>query len=86
MLWNAEDFESETGGDLFFQRLSATALVRRPLPDANAALDRYLSGFRRRDMETMGQFITRASVVHDEFREAMERLLEHGLDPAGTGE
>ena len=43
MLWNAEDFESETGGDLFLQRLSATALVRRPLPDANAALDRYAS-------------------------------------------
>ena len=86
MLWNAEYFESESGGYLFLQRPSAAALVCRPLPDANAALDKYLSDFRRRDMETMGQFITRESVVHDEFREAVERLLDHGLDPAAAGE
>ena len=42
--------------------------------------------FRRRNQETSGQFITRESVVHDEFREAVERLLDRGPDPAAAGD
>ena len=86
MLWSAEYFESEKGGYLFLQRLSETTLVRRPLPDANVALDKYLNDFRRRNQETMGQLITQESVVHDEFREAVERLLDRGPDPAAAGD
>ena len=47
VMWNAADFERADGGELLLKRLASTALVRRPLPDANAALDRYLDGFRR---------------------------------------
>ena len=62
MLWNAEDFESETGGYLFIQRLSATALVRRPLPDATAALDRYLMGVHIQESTCVVGRITGKSV------------------------
>ena len=88
VMWNAADFEREDGADVLLQRLAATALVRRPLPDANAALDKYLNDFRRRAGETMAHFLTREHGMHEDFREAVERLLEekpaHAAQPLET--
>ena len=74
--WNALDFENESGCEDFLRRLGRTPLVRRALPDASMAFDKYLSEFRRRGGETIASFLTREDTVHENFVEAMERLVE----------
>ena len=74
--WPAQDFEREGGAEDFLKRLSETPMVRRPLPDANVALDRYLGDLRRRPGETIASFLARESSVHEEFHEALDRLVQ----------
>ena len=53
--WRAKDFENDNGAGTFLDRLGRTPLVRRALPDANAAMDRFLGDLARRPGETVSQ-------------------------------
>ena len=65
-------FDSVDGTKLFLQRLAASPLVRRSLPNAAAICQQYFS-FRRNTSESIGNFLVR------EFVEALIRLHEEKL-------
>ena len=68
-------FDSENGTKVLLQRLAASPLVRRTLPNAAAICQQYFS-FRRNPSESIGNFLVRETLVHEEFVEAIIRLHE----------
>ena len=83
MSWHQRDFDGPEGVNLLLQRLSASPLVRRSLPNAAAIMSEYFS-FRRRPGEGISQFLVRESLGFEEFQEALVQLKEEkdGIDPS----
>ena len=83
MSWSQREFEGERGVALLLQRLSASPLVRRSLPNAAAIMSEYF-GFKRRPQEHIGAFLVRETLGFEEFSEALLQLKAErdGLDPA----
>ena len=83
MSWSQREFEGERGVALLLQRLSASPLVRRSLPNAAAIMSEYF-GFKRRPQEHTGAFLVRETLGFEEFSEALLQLKAErdGLDPA----
>ncbi|CAE7564781.1 unnamed protein product, partial [Symbiodinium necroappetens] len=75
MSWSRLSFDSENGTKVLLQRLAASPLVRRTLPNAAAICQQYFS-FRRNPSESIGNFLVRETLVHEEFVEAIIRLHE----------
>ena len=63
---------------LLLQRLASSPLVRKTLPNAAAICQQYFS-FRRSPQESIGNFLVRETLVHEEFVEAIIRLHEEKL-------
>ena len=78
MSWSKTAFDSVHGVKLFLQRLAASPLVRRTLPNAAAICQQYFS-FRRNPHESIGNFLVRETLVHEEFVEAIIRLHEEKI-------
>ena len=67
--------DNKSGTRLLLQKLAASPLVRRNLPNAAATCSQYFA-FRRSHNETIGNFLVRETLVHEEFVEAILRLWE----------
>ncbi|CAE7462825.1 GIP [Symbiodinium sp. CCMP2592] len=78
MSWSRAPFDAEDGTLRFLQQLATSPLVRRTLPNAAAICQQYFS-FKRSPGETMGNFLVRETLVHEEFTEALIRLHEEKL-------
>ena len=81
MSWPMTVFDQEDGTRLFLQKLARSPLVRKSLPNAAAICQQYFS-FRRSAGESIGNFLVRETLVHEEFVEAILRLYE---EKAGRG-
>ena len=75
MSWSRMALDSESGTRTLLQRLAASPLVRQTLPNAAAICQQYFS-FRRNPSESIGNFLVRETLVHEEFVEAIIRLHE----------
>ena len=78
MSWPQLIFDATDGTKKLLQRLAASPLVRKSLPNAAAICQQYFS-FRRGQQESMGNFLVRETLVHEEFVEALIRLHEEQL-------
>ena len=78
MSWSKMAFDSPGGTRLLLQRLAASPLVRKTLPNAAAICQQYFS-FKRNPHESIGNFLVRETLVHEEFTEAIIRLHEEKL-------
>ncbi|CAE7241764.1 Smyd3 [Symbiodinium sp. CCMP2592] len=78
MSWPQMTFDAEDGTKRLLQRLAGSPLVRKSLPNAAAICQQYFS-FRRGQQESMGSFLVRETLVHEEFVEALIRLHEEQL-------
>ena len=78
MSWSKMAFDSPDGTRLLLQRLAASPLVRKTLPNAAAICQQYFS-FKRNPQESIGNFLVRETLVHEEFTEAIIRLHEEKL-------
>ena len=67
-----------SGTRLLLQRLASSPLVRKMLPNAAAICQQYFS-FNRSPQESIGNFLVRETLVHQEFVEAIIRLHEEKL-------
>ncbi|CAE7327870.1 unnamed protein product, partial [Symbiodinium necroappetens] len=83
MSWSQMDFDSSGGTKLLLRRLASSPLVRRTLPNAAAICQQYFS-FRRQPAESIGNFLVRETLVHEEFVEAIIRLHDDGDPPPGA--
>eukprot|EP00439_Symbiodinium_sp_Y106_P001694 s8914_g1.t1 len=75
MSWPMTAFDQEDGTRVFLQRLAQSPLVRKSLPNAAAICQQYFS-FKRSTGESIGNFLVRETLVHEEFVEAITRLYE----------
>ncbi|CAE7692299.1 unnamed protein product [Symbiodinium sp. CCMP2592] len=78
MSWSHAAFDSEDGTRKLLQRLASSPLVRKTLPNAAAICQQYFS-FRRHVNESIGNFLVRETLVHEEFQEAIIRLHEEKM-------
>ena len=78
MSWSHVTFDTEDGTRKLLQRLAASPLVRKTLPNAAAICQQYFS-FRRQANESIGNFLVRETLVHEEFQEAIIRLHEENM-------
>ena len=78
MSWPQMTFDAEDGTKKLLQRLAGSPLVRKSLPNAAAICQQYFA-FRRGHQESMGNFLVRETLVHEEFVEALIRLHEEQL-------
>ena len=78
MSWPQMAFDKEGGTKALLQKLASSPLVRRTLPNAAAICQQYFS-FKRGGHETIGNFLVRETLVHEEFVEALIRLHEEKL-------
>ncbi len=78
MSWSKIGFDSADGVKIFLQRLAASPLVRRSLPNAAAICQQYF-GFKRLQGESIQTFLVRETLMHEEFVEAIIRLHEDKL-------
>jgi hypothetical protein len=77
MSWPPQLFDNSNGVQVLLDMLGSSPLVRKPLGNASATLDRYFS-FSRTASETIGAFLVRESLAYEEFVEALRRLKEDG--------
>ncbi|CAE7443123.1 Cacna1h [Symbiodinium natans] len=75
MSWSTLVLDSKDGVKVMLQRLASSPLVRKSLPNAAAICQQYFS-FKRNQGETIGNFLVRETLVHEEFVEAIIRLHE----------
>ena len=78
MSWSKVEFDSPSGTKLLLQRLASSPLERRSLPNAADICQQYFS-FRRQPGESIGNFLVRETLVHEEFVESIIRLHEEKL-------
>ncbi|CAE7213477.1 ERL2, partial [Symbiodinium sp. CCMP2456] len=78
MSWNRMSFDQPGGTKHYLQKLAASPLVRKTLPNAAAICSQYFS-FQRKPGENISSFLVRESLVHEEFSEAIIRLHEDKL-------
>ena len=78
MSWSRPALDSPSGTKVLLQKLAASPLVRKSLPNAAAICQQYFS-FRRAHQESIGNFLVRETLVHEEFTEALIRLHEEKL-------
>ena len=87
MSWSKLVVDSPSGTKLLLQKLAASPLVRKSLPNAAAICQQYFA-FKRQPHETIGSFLVRETLVQEEFTEALIRLHEEKLglsqDQKGT--
>ena len=83
MSWSKVEFDSPSGTNLLLQRLASSPLVRRSLPSAAAICQQYFS-FRRQPCESIGNFLVRETLVHEEFVSQADRNFGLGLNAEGT--
>ena len=83
MSWQRSEFDSQDGTAIYLRKLACSPLVRQTLPNTAAILQQYL-GFRRRQGESMSNFLVRETLGYEEFAEALQRLWEEkqGVDPS----
>ena len=75
MSWSTLVLDSRDGVRVLLTRLASSPLVRKSLPNAAAICQQYFS-FKRNQAETIGNFLVRETLVHEEFVEAIIRLHE----------
>ena len=75
MSWSTLVLDSKDGVRVLLTRLASSPLVRKSLPNAAAICQQYFS-FRRNASESIGNFLVRETLVHEEFVEAIIRLHE----------
>ena len=73
MSWSKLVLDSKDGVKVLLTRLATSPLVRKSLPNAAAICQQYFS-FKRNQAETIGNFLVRETLVHEEFVEAIIRL------------
>eukprot|EP00439_Symbiodinium_sp_Y106_P070482 s1736_g12.t1 len=78
MSWSHAAFDTEDGTRKLLQRLASSPRVRKTLPNAAAICQQYFS-FRRQVNESIGNFLVRETLVHEEFQEAIIRLHEEKM-------
>ncbi|CAL1164199.1 unnamed protein product [Cladocopium goreaui] len=83
MSWPQSELDNDRGVLIFLRKLAASPLVRRSLPNAAATMSQYF-GFRKRQNETISEFLVRETLSYEEFQEALIRLREErsGTDPS----
>ena len=83
MSWHRSDFDGEEGVTVMLQRLAASPLVRRSLPNAAAIMNEYFN-FRRKPGESISQFLVRETLGFEEFQEALLELKDDrdGISPS----
>ena len=81
--WPQSELDNDRGVLIFLRKLAASPLVRRSLPNAAATMSQYF-GFRKRQNETISEFLVRETLSYEEFQEALIRLREErsGTDPS----
>ena len=75
MSWPPQLFDNSNGVQVLLDMLGSSPLVRKPLGNASATLDRYFT-FSRTASETIGAFLVREILAYEEFVEALRRLRE----------
>ena len=75
MSWPQQSVDAADGA---LRRLAQSALVRKSLPNAAAICQQY-SAFKRNPGESIGNFLVRETLVHEELVEAIVRLHEDKL-------
>ncbi|CAE7227902.1 GIP [Symbiodinium sp. CCMP2456] len=78
MSWSRMALDNESGTRTLLQRLAASPLVRQTLPNTAAICQQYFS-FKRNPSESIGNFLVRETLVHEEFVEAIIRLHEEKM-------
>ena len=75
MSWPQQSFDAADGTLKLLRRLAKSPLVRKSLPNAAAICTQYFS-FKRHPGESIGNFLVRETLAHEEFVEALIRLHE----------
>ncbi|CAE7938585.1 GIP [Symbiodinium sp. KB8] len=75
MSWSNLVLDSSDGVRVLLRKLAGSPLVRKSLPNAAAICQQYFA-FKRNPSETIGNFLVRETLVHEEFVEAIIRLHE----------
>ena len=75
MSWSRMLVDRHDGTKILLRKLAASPLVRKSLPNAAAICQQYFA-FRRSHQESIGNFLVRETLVHEEFCEATIRLYE----------
>ena len=75
MSWSNLVLDSNDGVRVLLRKLAGSPLVRKSLPNAAAICQQYFA-FKRNPSETIGNFLVRETLVHEEFVEAIIRLHE----------
>ena len=75
MSWSDMALDEYDGTKVLLQRLAASPLVRRSIPNASAICGQYF-GFQRKPHEAMTSFLVREALGYSEFVEALVRLAE----------
>ena len=75
MYWSQIQLDCQDGTLRLLQRLAASPLVRRNLPNTAAIMAQYFK-FRRHHGEDIATFLVRETLVHEEFTEALSRLAQ----------
>ena len=76
--WKATEFENEDGVRLYLDRLRASPLMKKPLPQASLAMTRYF-GYRRFLGQTMGEYLIGEEKMFSDYKRALERLKEQAI-------
>ena len=76
--WEAAEFESADGVRMYLDRLRASPLMKKPLPQASLAVTRYF-GYRRFLGQTMGEYLIGEEKMFSDYKRALERLKEQAI-------
>ena len=78
MSWPQQSFDAADGALRLLRRLAQSPLVRKSLPNAAAICQQHFA-FKRNPGESIGNFLVRETLVHEELVEAIVRLHEDKL-------
>ena len=73
MSWNQRDFKGNQGAQVLLQRLAASPLVRKNLPNTSAIMNQYFT-YKRFQQESIANYLVRESLYYEEFVESLMAL------------
>ena len=76
--WRASAFETPTGHEKYIEKLSASPLMKRPLPQAQVQMGKFYA-YQRRNGQSMGDYLIGEDKVYRDY------ILLHRGPPLGRG-
>ncbi|CAJ1445095.1 unnamed protein product [Effrenium voratum] len=78
MSWNQRDFKGNQGVQVLLQRLAASPLVRKNLPNTSAIMNQYFT-YKRFQQESIANYLVRESLYYEEFVESLMALKDEQI-------